>query len=212
MITSENKIDIAIIEDEEEIREGYCFLINRSPQFACTGYASAELALEVFRIKVPDIVLMDVNLEGMNGIECTHIIKSTLPETLIMMFTAYENNENVFKALEAGANGYILKQSSPEELLDAIKDLYNGGAPMSSAIARQVVSTFSKVSIKNKAFNLSFREEEVLKLLSRGFRYKDIADKLFISISTVRSHIYSIYEKLHVHNRTEALNKFNGHQ
>lgn len=209
MAITEKKINIAIIEDEDEIRDGYCFLIKRSVQFSCTGYASAELALEVFKRKIPDIVLMDVNLPGMNGIECTQVIKSTMPDVLIMMFTAYENNENVFKALEAGANGYILKQSSPEELLEAIKDLYSGGAPMSSAIARKVVSSFSKVSEKNKSFNLSIREEEVLKLLSNGFRYKDIAEKLFISISTVRSHIYSIYEKLHVHNRTEALNKFN---
>jgi len=202
-------IEIAIIEDEDEIREGYCFLINRSQEFNCTGYASAEQALQLFEQELPSIILMDVNLQGMDGIECTRIIKSRHPETLIMMFTAYENNENVFKALEAGANGYVLKQSSPGELLDAITELYRGGSPMSSVIARKVVSSFSKITAKQQSFNLSVREEEVLQLLATGFRYQDIADKLFISISTVRSHIYSIYEKLHVNNRTEALNKFN---
>jgi DNA-binding NarL/FixJ family response regulator len=202
-------IDVAIVEDEKVIREGYCFLINQSPEFHCTGYASAESALESFKIKAPDVVLMDVNLQGMNGIECTRIIKGGMPETLIMMFTVYENNENVFKALEAGASGYLLKQSAPEEVIAAIKDLYNGGAPMSGTIARKVVSAFNKTPLEDESFELSTREEEVLKLLSTGYRYKDIADRLFISISTVRSHIYNIYEKLHVHNRTEALNKFN---
>ena len=203
------KINVAIIEDEKVIRDGYCFLICQSLEFQCEGYASAEEALDSFRRKAPDVVLMDVNLQGMNGIECTRIIKAEMPNTLIMMFTVYENNENVFKALEAGASGYLLKQSSPEEVVAAIKDLHNGGAPMSGTIARKVVNAFTKNHTIQDDFELSSREEEVLKLLSTGYRYKDIADRLFISISTVRSHIYNIYEKLHVHNRTEALNKFN---
>jgi DNA-binding NarL/FixJ family response regulator len=204
------KIQVVIIEDEDEIREGYTFLINRSPGVVCIGFASAESALVAFKTERPEIILMDVNLQGMNGIDCTKVIKSTWPDIQIMMFTAYENNENVFKALEAGASGYILKQATPQELLDAIMELHNGGAPMSSAIARKVVSSFSKTTDNQKSFNLSEREEEVLSLLSNGFRYKDIADRLFISISTVRSHIYNIYEKLHVNNRTEALNRFRG--
>jgi DNA-binding NarL/FixJ family response regulator len=204
----EKKIRVAIIEDEDEIRNGYSFLINRSPGVTCIGFSSAEKALSAFKNERPEIVLMDVNLQGMNGIDCTKVIKATWPEILIMMFTAYENNENVFRALEAGANGYILKQATPQELLDAILELHNGGAPMSSAIARKVVSSFSKSIDGQKSFNLSEREEEVLALLSSGFRYKDIAERLFISISTVRSHIYNIYEKLHVNNRTEALNRF----
>jgi len=201
--------EILIIEDDEEIRTGYTFIINYTKEYSCTGFSNAEDALKYIEQRKPDLVLMDVNLPGMSGIECTRIIKSSYPEILIMMFTVYENNENVFKALEAGASGYILKQSSPDELLDAIRLLDNGGSPMSSSIARMVVSSFSKIQDqKENKYNLSEREKEVLDLLAEGFRYKDIAEKLFISISTVRSHIYSMYEKLHVHNRTEALIKY----
>ncbi|MEO8210227.1 MAG: response regulator transcription factor [bacterium] len=204
-----NKKVVFVIEDDTEIRNGYCFLIEYSQEFIAKGFSSAEDALKEILNYKPDLVLMDVNLPGMSGIECTMIIKKAYPEILIMMFTVYENNENVFKALEAGASGYILKQASPEELLDAIHQLNEGGAPMSSSIARMVVSSFSKVSNHEPdKFNLSEREKEVLDLLAGGFRYKDIADKLFISISTVRSHIFSMYEKLHVHNRTEALKKY----
>ncbi len=200
---------IFIIEDIDEIREGYIFLINRSQDFSCVGFSNAEAALKEINKDKPAMILMDVNLPGMSGIECTRLIKKSNPEILIMMFTVYENNENVFKALEAGASGYILKQSTPDELLSAIRQLDSGGAPMSSSIARMVVSSFSKISNKNdNQYNLSEREREVLDLLADGFRYKDIADKLFISISTVRSHIFSMYEKLHVHNRTEALIKY----
>lgn len=204
------KIKVAIIEDEDELRNNYCFLINRSTEFSCVAFSSAEAALQDIGSNPADIVLMDVNLPGMSGIECTRLIREQYPSMLIMMFTIYENNENVFKALEAGASGYILKQSSPEELLEAIRELHTGGAPMSSSIARMVVSSFNSQSEKRENnYNLSDREQEVLKLLAGGFRYKDIANQLFISISTVRSHIYNIYEKLHVHNRTEAWNKFN---
>jgi len=203
------KKSVFIIEDDAEIRNGYCFLIDYSQEFSCKSFNSAEEALKEIPINKPDLILMDVNLPGMNGIECTKIIKKSYPEILIMMFTVYENNENVFKALEAGASGYILKQSSPDELLEAIRQLDTGGAPMSTSIARMVVSSFSKLPDNNaNDYNLSEREKEVLDLLAGGFRYKDIAEKLFISISTVRSHIFSMYEKLHVHNRTEALNKY----
>jgi DNA-binding NarL/FixJ family response regulator len=201
---------VYIIEDDNEIRNGYCFLIDYSQEFSCISFRTAEEALKKISITKPDFVLMDVNLPGMSGIECTELIKKTYPEILIMMFTVYENNENIFKALEAGANGYILKQSTPAELLEALRQLNSGGAPMSSSIARKVVSSFSKKSYQNEnQYNLSEREKEILNLLAGGFRYKDIADKLFISISTVRSHIFNMYEKLHVHNRTEALIKYN---
>jgi DNA-binding NarL/FixJ family response regulator len=201
---------VYIIEDDTEIRNGYSFLIDYSQEFTCISFRTAEEALIQINNDKPDFILMDVNLPGMSGIECTQHIKKMHPEILIMMFTVYENNENIFKALEAGASGYILKQSTPAELLDALRQLKAGGAPMSTSIARKVVSSFSKSSNpKENQYNLSEREKEILNLLAGGFRYKDIADKLFISVSTVRSHVFNMYEKLHVHNRTEALNKFN---
>ncbi len=206
------KTSVIIIEDEKDIREGYCFLINKSHEFSCKGFATGEEALEYLAKHEASIVLMDVNLPGADGITCTRIIKSSFPKTLVMMFTIYENNENVFKALEAGANGYLLKQSPPEELLTALIELLNGGAPMSSSIASMVVASFNKNTKTLSIYELTDREQEVLKYLSEGYRYKDIANKLFISISTVRSHIYNIYEKLHVNNRTSAVNKFNGNQ
>jgi DNA-binding NarL/FixJ family response regulator len=185
-------------------------LINFSSEFACTGFNSAEKLLETIETEQPQIVLMDVNLPGINGIECTRKIKTVHPDILVVMFTVYENNENIFEALRAGASGYILKQSTPEEILAGIKEVSEGGSPMSASIARKVVSSFSNVAGNEKKddYELSPREIEVLQFLALGFRYKDIAEKLFISISTVRTHIYSIYEKLHVHNRTEALNKY----
>lgn len=207
-----SEIKVIIVEDEREIREGYCFLINQSQEFSCIGFGTADEALQYLKTKTADIVLMDVNLPGTDGITCTRIIKNAYPKLLVMMFTIYENNENVFKALEAGANGYILKQSPPGELIAALKELHAGGAPMSSSIARMVVASFNSNKVQKNSYELTDREEEILKLLSEGYRYKDIATKLFISISTVRTHIYNIYEKLHVHNRTEALNKFNGKQ
>lgn len=205
----EKKTKILIIEDEKEIMEGYCFLLNQTNDFSCTGFTSGDAAIEYLKRNTAQIILMDVNLPGTDGIKCTRIIKREHPEILIMMFTIYENNENVFKALEAGANGYLLKQSPPEELVAALYELQNGGAPMSSSIARMVVASFNKTKPAQNDYDLTDREQEVLILLSEGYRYKDIASRLFVSVSTVRSHIYNIYEKLHVHNRTEALNKYN---
>jgi DNA-binding NarL/FixJ family response regulator len=202
---------IFIVEDDDEVRTGSVFLINFSNEYVCTGFSNAEDALRAIKVNKPDIVLMDVNLPGMNGIECTKLIKQASRDIQVMMFTVYENHENVFKALEAGASGYLLKQSTPNELLDAIRLLNAGGAPMSTSIARMVVSSFNKhAAIIDEKYHLSDREKEILDLLSEGYRYQDIADKLFINISTVRSHIYHIYEKLHVSNRTEALNKIKG--
>ncbi len=202
------KIKIAIIEDEAEILNGYCFILNQTKEYSCIGFSSAENALADLGRTDFQVILMDVNLPGMSGIDLTRIIKAKYPQILILMFTVYENSENVFKALKAGANGYLLKQSTPAELLKAIEEALNGGAPMTSSIARMVVSSFSAKSDKN-VHNLSQREMEVLEKLAEGFRYTDIAEQLFVSVSTVRSHIYNIYEKLHVNNRTEALNKFN---
>ena len=202
------KLKIFIVEDSDDIRNGYTFLINKSNSFDCIGFVSAEDVLAAIETNLPQVILMDVSLPGMSGIECTRKIKSKHPEILIMMFTVYENNENIFNALQAGASGYILKQSTPSELIEAIEELCRGGSPMSGVIARKVVDSFKLVKERQED-ELSPREREVLELLADGHRYKDIGDKLYISISTVRSHIQKIYDKLHVHNRTEALNKYN---
>ena len=203
-------IKILIIEDQEEIRKGYEFLINNTDGFSCTGYADAETAIANLDRIEPEVVLMDVNLPGMTGIEATRILKERLPEVRIMMFTIYENNENVFDALEAGASGYILKQTKPVQLLEAIKDIYFGGAPMSSQIAKMVVDTFQRKNVVETQTALTEREDEILRLLAAGYRNKDVAEKFFISISTVKSHVYNIYQKLHVTSRVDAVNKIKG--
>lgn len=202
-------INVGIVEDDDDVRLGYSFLIGQSDDLTCHAFSSAEQLLKGLPDLVLDVVLMDVNLPGISGIECTRKLKLISSGTQVMMFTVYENNESVFTALEAGASGYVLKQSSPTFIVDSIRELHSGGAPMSSQIARKVVAHFSGSSPKSRdSYQLSLREEEVLNMLSKGYRYQDIADILYISIATVRSHIYNIYEKLHVHNRTEALNKW----
>lgn len=201
------KIKVLIIEDQEEIRKGYEFLINSSDDFSCTGYPSAEAAIENLYFDKPEVVLMDVNLPGISGIEATKILKEKFPQVQIMMFTIYENNENVFDALEAGASGYILKQTKPAQLLEAIREIYDGGAPMSSQVAKMVVNFFQKKHVSDTEVALSERENEILSLLTAGYRNKEVADKLSISLSTVKSHVYNIYQKLHVTSRVEAVNK-----
>jgi DNA-binding NarL/FixJ family response regulator len=203
----EKKIRVALVEDHLEIREGLSYIINNTPGFFCEAFENAEVAAEGILQDEYDIVLMDINLPGMNGIECTRIIKEKNPNLPIMMCTAYEDDENIFKALAAGAKGYILKRAAGDHLIEAIKDLHNGGSPMSSAIARRVVDSFQRPLITGGGFNLTARENEILDLLSQGFRNKEIADRLFVSVNTIRTHIYNIYEKLHVQNRVEALNK-----
>ena len=203
----EKKIRVALVEDHLEIREGLSYIINNTPGFFCEAFENAEVAAEEILQDEYDIVLMDINLPGMNGIECTRIIKEKNPNLPIMMCTAYEDDENIFKALAAGAKGYILKRAAGDHLIEAIKDLHNGGSPMSSAIARRVVDSFQRPLITGGGFNLTARENEILDLLSQGFRNKEIADRLFVSVNTIRTHIYNIYEKLHVQNRVEALNK-----
>ena len=196
-----------IIEDQEEIRTGYQFLINNSDDFSCTGYNDAETAIANLDRDCPEVALMDVNLPGMNGIEATRILKEKRPGLAILMFTIYENNENVFDALAAGASGYILKQTKPAQLLEAIRDVHNGGAPMSSQIAKMVVGSFQKKKTIDTTTALTEREEEILHLLAAGYRNKDVAEKFFISLSTVKSHVYNIYQKLHVTSRVDAVNK-----
>jgi DNA-binding NarL/FixJ family response regulator len=200
--------EICVIEDHEDIRNGLIFIINTQPNFRCVAFKNCEDAIDGIGNYVPDVILMDINLPGMNGIECTRILKERHPSVLIMMCTVFEDTEKIFDALKAGASGYILKRTAGEILLEAIKDLINGGAPMSSDIARKVVNSFRETKkIPEKHPELTNKESEILDLLSKGFGNKEIAEQLFISVNTVRTHIYHIYEKLHVNNRIEALNK-----
>jgi DNA-binding NarL/FixJ family response regulator len=177
----------------------------------CVGFEDAETFMIEFKKAPHDIVIMDVNLPGISGIECTEQVKKHSAETQVMMFTVYENNENIFKALEAGASGYLVKHSSPASIIESINLLAEGGAPMSGPIARKVLDFFNKTNKKTEdnEFGLSDREAEILNLLAQGFRYQDIADQLFISFGTVRTHIYNIYSKMHVNNRTSAVLKWN---
>ena len=204
-------ITIAIVEDNHDIRTAMELLINGSDGYACVGtFNNAETAVEQIPQLMPNVVLMDFNLPGgMNGIECIAQLKREHPDMQFMMLTVYEDDDKIFMALEAGASGYILKKTSPGELLEAIRDLYDGGSPMSSQIARRVVAFFQKQAKPNPALEaLTIREKEILDQLSKGYLYKEIASNLFISIDTVRRHVHNIYEKLHVRSRTDAVNKY----
>ena len=205
-------ITINIVEDLDEVREGLSQFISLNSEFKITGsFSSAEEAMIKIPMLKPDIVIMDISLPGMNGIECIRTIKDKCKGTQFMMFTVYENDEKVFQALRAGASGYLLKNTGLMQMISALKELHEGGSPMSSNIARKLVSIFQqKEKIMSEVASLSPRENEVLQLLSDGLLYKEIADQLSISVATVRQHIHKIYEKLHVANRTEALNKVFG--
>jgi DNA-binding NarL/FixJ family response regulator len=212
-------ITVCIVDDNRDIRSALEQIVIMSDGYRLLGsFASAEEALEKIPLLHPQVVLMDINLGGMSGIECVRILKPQYPDILYMMCTVYEEDEKIFEALRAGASGYILKKTAPGKLLDAIRELSEGGAPMSSQIARKVVAAFrGKTPVseglvpEDDAINiLSNREKEILELLSKGMLYKEIAGSLFISPETVRKHVYHIYEKLHVNNRVEAVNKFFG--
>lgn len=200
-------INVMIVEDDKAVREGLRLLINGSEGYNCiAACASAEDALDEISKQKPDVVLMDINLPGMNGIECVVGIKNLWPAIQVMMLTVFDNTDEIFKSLTAGATGYLLKKTPPAKLLEAITELVNGGSPMSGEIARKVVQTFaSPVNVHFPEANLTSREEEILTYLSKGFLYKEIAAALFISIETVRTHIRKIYQKLQVRTRTEAL-------
>ncbi|MBL7739132.1 MAG: response regulator transcription factor [Chitinophagaceae bacterium] len=205
-------ITLAIVEDLDEVREGLKQFISLNPDFSVLKtFSTAEEALEVIPDIRPDIVIMDINLPGMTGIECIRRVKSKSPSTQFMMFTVYENDEKVLEALKAGASGYLLKNTGLVQMIEALKELYNGGSPMSANIARKLVTLFreSEKEAPEKEL-LTKRENELLQLLSKGLLYKEISDRLCISLNTVKQHIHNIYEKLHVQNRTEALNKVFG--
>lgn len=202
-------ITLTIVEDLDEVREGLQQFISLNREFKVLDtFRTAEQAIDELPALKPDVVIMDINLPGVNGIECIREVKSKIPKTQFMMFTVYENDEKVFEALQAGASGYLLKNTGLIQMIEAIRELHNGGSPMSANIARKLVNTFQKQEInKTSVAALSNRENEILQLLSKGLLYKEIADQLSISTSTVRQHIHKIYEKLHVQNRTEAINK-----
>jgi DNA-binding NarL/FixJ family response regulator len=205
-------IAVSIVEDIKDVRESLQRMIGSAPGFLClSAYSNAEDALNELSQINPDIVLMDINLPGMNGIECIKKMKAICPRMQFMMFTIYEDSEQVFNALAAGASGYLLKKTPREKILEALQELQQGGSPMSAHIARKVVNYFQKEN-SNTATQLSQREQEVLELLAKGFLYKEIGDRLNITAGTVGQHIHKIYEKLQVQNRTEAVNKFFGRQ
>lgn len=212
------EITVAIVDDNAELRNALEEIISMSDGYKCVGaYSTAAEAVKQLPGVKADVVLMDINLGGgESGIDCVKELKPVIPGTNFMMCTVYEEDEKIFEALNAGASGYILKKTPPMKLLEAIHELSEGGAPMSSQIARKVVAAFQKATPVPQPGTatdinvLSNREKEILELLSRGLMYKEIAADLFISQETVRKHVYHIYEKLHVTNRVEAVNKYYG--
>jgi DNA-binding NarL/FixJ family response regulator len=203
-------ITVSIVEDSDQLRSTLARVLNRADGFSCLShYPSAEAALENLPRERPQVVLMDINLPGVNGVECARRLKQLLPELQIIMLTVYEDTDNIFNALAAGATGYLLKRTSTAELLSAIREVQRGGSPMTAHIARKVVQSFQRAGASPQPTeNLSPREQEVLEYLSQGFLYKEIADKLSISYETVHTYIRRIYEKLQVRTRTEAVAKF----
>ena len=206
-------ISVSIVEDNDKLRGTLAKVIGRAEGFRfASDYGSAEDALAGLPKVKPDVVLMDINLPGMNGVECVRQLKVLLPATQVMMLTVYEDTENIFNALAAGASGYMLKRTPVKELIEAIHEVKRGGSPMTTHIARKVVLSFQKTSGQQQAANelseLSEREQQVLDLLAQGLIYKEIADKLEISYETVHTYIRRIYEKLQVRTRTEAVAKF----
>lgn len=206
-------ITVSIVDDEKELRQSIATFVNGAAGFKCvSAYTSAEAALAGLPDDKPEVVLMDINLGGMSGIECVEQLKAKVPTMQILMLTVYEDTDQIFKALAAGASGYLLKRSSPTMLLQAIRDVHSGGSPMTSSIARKVVASFQKSKqTGGKQANqthLSPREEMVLGCLAKGYTYKQIADELSISIDTIRTYLRRIYEKLHVQSRTEAVAKY----
>lgn len=202
---NERPIYIAIVEDDPEIRQLLDLLLNASPGFSCNQrFGDAEAALKGLETHVPDVVLMDIQLPGINGIECTRKLREMHPDLDIMMLTVQEDDQDIFDSLCAGATGYLLKETPPAELLLAIQDVQKGGSPMSPRIARRVIASFRQ---STQPSPLSERETEVLRLLCDGQNYRQIADQLYVSSNTVKAHIKHIYKKLHVHNRAEAVRK-----
>ncbi|MGB3008412.1 MAG: response regulator transcription factor [Chitinophagaceae bacterium] len=210
-------ISVFIVDDNNELRNALEEIISMSEGYKCIGTAgNTEDAINRIPVLRPEVVLMDINLGGTeSGIDIVRLLKPKMPDTNFMMCTVYEENEKIFEALSAGASGYILKKTTPVKMLEAIRELNEGGAPMSSLIARKVVAAFQQQpkedSLINKDLNvLTNREKEILEFLSKGITYKEIAAQIFLSPDTVKKHVYNIYEKMHVTNKIEAVNKYFG--
>jgi DNA-binding NarL/FixJ family response regulator len=204
------QIKVAIVDDDEGIRTSLAALIRRAPALRLSGdYGNAESALQEIPRRPPDVVLMDINLPGMNGVECVRQLKNSLPSVQVLMLTVYEDSDSLFNSLKAGASGYLLKRTASAKLIDAIRDVHTGGSPMTPQLARRVVQYFSKPSESDsQVSNLTPGERDFLDQLAKGYAYKEIADRMNISIDTVRSYVRTVYEKLHVHSRTEAVVKY----
>ena len=202
------QISISIVEDLEEVRNGLAAMIRMTDGFKVLNtFASAEEALPHFESSPPDIVIMDIQLPGMNGIDCIRQVRAKNPDIQFIMFTIYENSDTVFKALEAGATGYLLKNSSPGKIIESLKELYDGGSPMNPEIAKKLVLRFQHPPASSNEYNLTPKEWQILELMSKGYLYKEIADELNNTVNTIKQHIRHIYEKLHVQNKAEAINK-----
>ena len=216
--TVNKAIQVALVEDDPNLRANLTAMLNSASGFKCqAAYPDATAALRGIPVNRPDVVLMDINLPGMLGTECVRQLKELTPNLPVLMLTVYEDSEQIFKSLMSGATGYLLKRTPKDKLLDAIRDVNAGGAPMSRQIARRVVQFFQKVKelptdMQKPAVvvDLTDREKEVLDALAKGYAYKEIAAQLNISFETVRTHLRTIYEKLHVHSRTEAVLKYLG--
>lgn len=204
------RIRVSIVEDNRGTRESLTELLGRAPTLRfVNAHPSGEDALQRLPAEAPDVVLMDINLPKMNGIECVAQLKQQLPKTQVLMLTTYEEGDLIFDSLRKGASGYLLKNMPPTELIQAIEQVHAGGAPMSMQIARKVVTHFQQIKKPQSDMEqLTKREHEILALLAKGFLYKEIADQLGITLSTVRAHLHTVYEKLHVQSRTEAVVKF----
>jgi DNA-binding NarL/FixJ family response regulator len=210
-IAQDMQIKVAIVDDDEGIRTSLAALIRRAPNLKLAGdYANAETALKEIPRHPPDVVLMDINLPGIKGVECVRQLKAALPAVQFLMLTVYEDSDSLFNSLKAGASGYLLKRTASARLLEAIRDVHAGGSPMTPQLARRVVQFFthSVDDTPSSLAGLTPGEKEFLNQLANGYAYKEIADRMKISIDTVRSYVRTVYEKLHVHSRTEAVVKY----
>jgi DNA-binding NarL/FixJ family response regulator len=204
-----SRIKVAIVEDRREIREGLALLINSTQGYHCVdSFRSMEEALPRIGLRMPDVVLVDVGLPGMSGIEGIRLLKENYPKLLMLMLTIYDDDERIFEALCAGASGYLLKKTPPARLLESIREVMDGGAPMSGEVARRVIALFRKIRPPEQAdYQLTPHETRLLKLLVDGHNYKTAAAGLDVSVNTISFHMRHIYEKLHVHSKSEAVAK-----